>query len=126
MKKTPRKATTAPRAERDALRQRLHEALSDDERDVVLAAALLALDAAGRVRLLDGLDTDTRDALATALDPPSKGATRPGRRKVEQEWNTLWARCPGVGPGARGSRPRRARSVRSYKRAGPVSLAAAT
>jgi hypothetical protein len=25
------------------------------------------------------------------LNPPAKGAPRPGGRKVEQEWNTLWA-----------------------------------
>lgn len=81
-------------AERDALRERLHEALSDDERDEVLAAALLALDAAGRQRLLDGLGADTRDALAPTLDPPPKGAAqvRAGRRRVEQDWEASWAR----------------------------------
>ncbi|MBP6831995.1 MAG: hypothetical protein KA978_14510 [Deltaproteobacteria bacterium] len=94
MKKTPRKPGTSRMAQRDALRLRLQEALSDDELEEVLPAALLALDAAGRQRLLDGLEAPTRDALTLALTPPSKGAEsgRAGRRKVEQEWEKLWAR----------------------------------
>jgi hypothetical protein len=92
MKKTPRESKSPSSTKRDTLRRHLHEALSDDERDVVLAAALLTLDAAGRERLLDGLDADTRDALGSVLNPPTKTAARPGRRKVEQEWNARWAR----------------------------------
>ncbi|MDP3214106.1 MAG: hypothetical protein Q8S73_08380, partial [Deltaproteobacteria bacterium] len=81
-------------AQRDALLLRLQEALSDDELEALLPAALLALDAAGRRRLLEGLDAPTRDALTLALTPPSKAGApvRAGRRKVEQEWETLWAR----------------------------------
>ncbi|MBK8696402.1 MAG: hypothetical protein IPN17_30075 [Deltaproteobacteria bacterium] len=59
MKKTPRKPGTSRMAQRDALRLRLQEALSDDELEEVLPAALLALDAAGRQRLLDGLEAPT-------------------------------------------------------------------
>jgi hypothetical protein len=89
MKKTPRQHVA-----NDHLRQRLHEALSDDELEALLPAALLALDAAGRQRLLDGLEAPTREALTLALSPPSKAASpvRAGQRKVEQEWLKLWAR----------------------------------
>lgn len=99
MKKSSRKPRSATPDPAEALSDRLREALSDDELQTVLVRSLLALDEAGRERLLDGLDAETRDALRLALDPPKKGPSRDaaksvvvGRRKLQQEWEALWRR----------------------------------
>ena len=103
MKKNPRKPTITTRAADESLGRRLTEALSDDELRLVLVRALLALDEAGRQRLLDGLDVETRAALTQALNPPKKGSLRgaatpvpAGRRKLQQEWEALWARWDAI------------------------------
>lgn len=103
MTKNPRKPTITTRAADESLGRRLTEALSDDELRLVLVRALLALDEAGRQRLLDGLDAETRDALTLALNPPKKGSSRgaatpvpAGRRKLQQEWEALWARWDAI------------------------------
>ncbi len=103
MKRTARKAAIPSHSKDEALLRRLTAALSTDELQLVLVRAMHALDAAGRERLFESLDSETRAALTLALDPPSNGEKRTagkpviaGRRKLEEDWVGLWSRWDAI------------------------------
>jgi hypothetical protein len=115
-----RKAGKAKTRQEALLLQQLHGTLSTDEIQHVLASSLLALDDAGRRRLLDRLEPDTRSPLVALLDlhdakrsvadggyaaargdaagrkgrgtgrDASAVEVQPGRAKVREQWRQLW------------------------------------
>jgi len=86
---------TGPQEPRAELTTALEAVLSTEEVRRATAAAFLALDEAGRQRLLEQLPVETAEALRPVLNGVggSKRSRPPiaaGRAKVRQDWQQLW------------------------------------
>lgn len=86
-----------PRAELTAA---LEAVLSTEEVRLATAAAFLALDEAGRQRLLEQLPTETAEALRPVLNgvfgsEPGRLPPPAGRAKIRQDWQRLWSEWAG-------------------------------
>ncbi len=81
---------------RAGLTHALESALSREELSRVAAGALLAMDEAGRQRMLEQLPPDTAEAILPILEAPRSGESVPataqvGKAKVRETWQGLWA-----------------------------------
>ena len=79
-----------------ALTSALESALSREELSRAATAALLALDEAGRQRMLERLPSETAEAILPILETPRRGKSAPvmpkaGKAKVRETWEGLWA-----------------------------------
>ena len=70
--------------------------MSREELSLAATAALLALDEAGRQRMLERLPSETAEVILPILETPRRGKSAPvmpkaGKAKVRETWQRLWA-----------------------------------